>query len=314
MKKIEESYDVGVIIARFQVDELHDAHLELIQYVVDRHPKVIIILGLSPCKCTVNNPLDFESRKQMILEKFPEVIVVYTKDCHSDVLWSQNLDERLDDIIGANQSVVLYGGRDSFIKHYFGKNPTIELEQMAFISGTARRKALSNKVKGSADFRHGVIWATQNQYPKCFPTVDIALLNENHTRILLGRKRYEKEFRFPGGFVMPGQTLEDTAVRETKEETGVDIQNPCYVGSFVIDDWRYRSEVDKITTTLFVTDEISGRPCPGDDIAEVRWFEYGEELLGQIRDEHQQLFEAVLAAYPPQNNPTEEEVLERGHM
>ena len=113
---------------------------------------------------------------------------------------------------------------------------------------------------------------------------------------------------------MPGETLENATIRETKEETNLDIRNPKYIGSFVVDDWRYRSEVDSITTSLFVTNEISGRPDPGDDIYEVRWFEYNEQLLDKIRDEHKQLFKKVLATYPPQNDPTEEQVLLRGYM
>ena len=31
--------DVGVIVGRFQVHELHQAHRELIQYVMDRHDR-----------------------------------------------------------------------------------------------------------------------------------------------------------------------------------------------------------------------------------------------------------------------------------
>jgi bifunctional NMN adenylyltransferase/nudix hydrolase len=53
------------------VPELHDAHKDLIETVCDKHDKVIIFLGLSPLMVTRENPLDFESRKQMILEQFP---------------------------------------------------------------------------------------------------------------------------------------------------------------------------------------------------------------------------------------------------
>jgi len=64
--------DVGIIIGRFQVHQLTQAHKELIQFVIDRHTKVVIFLGLSPLLVTRNNPLDFESRKQMILKEFPK--------------------------------------------------------------------------------------------------------------------------------------------------------------------------------------------------------------------------------------------------
>jgi len=299
MKEIQKNYDVGVIVGRFQTDELTEAHKELIKYVIDRHERVLIFLGLSPCKCTVKNPLDFEARKQMILKTFPDVIILYIKDMHSDKLWSQTLDDMIDDIIGPRQSVVLYGGRDSFIDHYYGKFETKELTQKTFISATARRKVLSNKVKASADFRHGVIWATMNQWPKCIPTVDVAIFNKEYTQLLLGKKKHEDKYRFIGGFIKPGETFEDAGKREVKEEAGLNVENLKYISSIVVDDWRYRSEVDKITTIFFSTNDISGFPDPGDDIYEVRWFEYIEKLKDEIIDIHQKLFSILLNKIEP---------------
>ena len=54
--KVEPKYDVGVIIGRFQVPELHQAHLDLIQAACNAHDKVIIFLGLSPLMVTQENP------------------------------------------------------------------------------------------------------------------------------------------------------------------------------------------------------------------------------------------------------------------
>ena len=39
---------------------------------------------------------------------------------------------------------------------------------------------------------------------------------------------------FPGGHVVDGETLEESIIREMKEETGLDIKNPRLVG---IKDW-----------------------------------------------------------------------------
>ena len=59
MKRKEDKGDVGVIIARFQIPMLHEAHKELIDYVMDEHSRVIVFLGLSQARTTINNPLDF---------------------------------------------------------------------------------------------------------------------------------------------------------------------------------------------------------------------------------------------------------------
>ena len=48
MQTRTEQYDVGVIVGRFQVPELHFAHRDLIESVMAKHGKTIIVLGLSP--------------------------------------------------------------------------------------------------------------------------------------------------------------------------------------------------------------------------------------------------------------------------
>ena len=295
MKKIEKpTADVGVIVGRFQVHELHEAHLDFIRTICNEHPKVLIFLGLSPCMVTQNNPLDFESRKQMILEKFPNVNVLYIKDIANDDGWSIDLDEKISDIIGPNQSVVLYGSRDSFIELYKGKYPTQELVQEVYISGTEIRRSISKKVKNTPEFRAGVIWAAYNQYPKVYATVDIAVFNEECNKILMARKPKEDKYRFIGGFASPTSiSYEADARREVSEEAGIEVSDPQYVGSYFIDDWRYKNEVDKIKTILYACKILYGKPQAGDDVCEVRWFGIKEISNDNIVTNHVVLLEAI---------------------
>lgn len=315
-----EPYDVGVIIARFQVHQLHPAQRELIETVATNHDKVVILLGLSPLPTSVNNPLDFEARKQMILAACERlgiqdrVSVLYVNDQYDDTVWSRKVDGIVRDLCAPGQLPVLYGGRDSFIPHYKGRYPTRELRdtQDRFLSGTAVRRAIGRAAtKGSPDFRAGVIWASQARFPTSFQCVDIAPLRYDDpgvrqasdswkqcslclprtacaahkdeaaafyapakaTQVLLGRKPGETKFRFFGGFVDPtDESLEHAARRETAEEGGVELAETLYIGSTRVEDWRYRGEPDKIMTTLFAGKVLHGRPRPGDDIEEVRWF------------------------------------------
>jgi bifunctional NMN adenylyltransferase/nudix hydrolase len=268
-------YDIGVLVGRFQVHELHDAHRDLIQTVCDSHEKVIIFLGLSPLPNSASNPLDFESRKQMILAEFPDVNVLYIADHPSDDEWSKKLDRQITDLSLPGQSVVLYGGRDSFISHYTGQHPTRELLQATFRSGTEVRRSIArSRARASAEFRAGAIWASQSRYPTAYTTVDVAVFNENGQKLLLGRKDNEKLFRFIGGFSDPASgSFEQDARREVMEEAGVEIGDVKYIGSMRVDDWRYRAEPDCIKTMLFRSKYLHGRPAPNDDIAEVRWFD-----------------------------------------
>jgi len=313
MKIKQEPYDTAVIVGRFQVDELHSGHVELIQSVCDEHEKVIIFLGLSPVVNTKNNPLDFEARKQMLLDRFPDVNVLYIKDVDSDELWSKTLDKQIGDLVSPNHTVVLYGSRGSFIEPYTGKYPTIELEPESYISGTDIRNRLSKSVKASPDFRAGVIWAAANRFPTVFTTVDVAIFNDDYTKILLGRKETEEKFRLIGGFSdVRDESFEHSAAREMQEETGLSTSGGVsdfeYLGSFNIDDWRYRGEVDGIRTILYAVRPMTGGARPGDDIYELRWFGLNQiEPWRQIVPQHHEiLMEAVRYGNQMQNKSTKD--------
>ncbi|KKN96769.1 hypothetical protein LCGC14_0164130 [marine sediment metagenome] len=284
--------DVGVLVGRFQVHKLHEAHLELIRHVVKHHDRVMIFLGMSPCRVTRNNPLDFDARKAMIQDAFPDVSVYYVRDCRPDDLWSKRLDNMIYEHIKPGAKVLLYGGRDAFIKHYEGKIPTRELEQEVFISGTAVRNTIANTVPKTTDFRAGVIWASQNQYPRAIPTVDVAVWDETGEKLLLARKPDEDLYRFIGGFAT-GPTYESDARREVDEEAHIAITDPVYVGSHQVDDWRYRSEADKIVTLLFEAKRLSGNPRPDDDIAELKWFDFATLRDEMVVPEHRPLLKML---------------------
>src|SRR3954467_3740233 len=188
----EEDADVGVIIGRFQVPKLHEGHRDVIRHVCEAHNKVLLFLGLSPLLGTRENPLDFEARRQMILEEFPQVNVLYVKDQPSDEWWSEKLDRMIGDLVTPAQTVVLYGGRDSFQARYTGKYPTRELVADSYISGSQIRKAVSTRsVRQNPHFREGVIWAAFNRFPTAYQAVDVAIFNDDFSKILLGRKEAE---------------------------------------------------------------------------------------------------------------------------
>lgn len=269
-----KSAAVGVVVGRFQVHELHEGHIDLLDTVCGRHHKVIVVLGVAPV-ITSNNPLDFEARKQMILTKYPNVTVTHLRDTRCDKEWSTKLDQIVRELTVPMQTVVLYGARDSFVKHYSGRLPTQELESERIISmsGTAVRERVRAAAINDPSFRAGVVFGSLNQWPKVVPTVDIAIFNEDYSKILLARKSGETEYRFVGGYADPrNESYEDDAKREAMEETGLEVGDITYIGSRVIHDWRYASCPDKIRTSLFAAKLIYGAAAANDDIEEVAWF------------------------------------------
>lgn len=289
-EKIEDfssKYGVAVIIGRFQVHELHIGHIKLINSVIERHKKVIIFLGVSPVIGTKRNPLDFDSRKRMLQQQYPNAVILSAPDRAEDKEWSEEIDRRIKEIYQTGKPL-LYGSRDSFIPHYKGSFDTAELSTDTYYSGTEVRKEVSEEVRASSDFRAGKIYQAYNRYPISYATVDIAPINDNN-QLLLGKKPHESKYRFVGGFVDPkDESYEIAAKRELHEEAGnnIEVDKMEYVCSMNMDDWRYRNEEDKIKTILFKTKFLWGRIQPSDDISELKWFELEDLKNEKFIDEN----------------------------
>ena len=237
----------------------------------------------------------FGRASRKIQEEYPELTILAIPDMRSDEDWSKNLDSRIREVYPMG-AVILYGGRDSFIKCYHGSFETKELANRVCLSGTEIRKHVSEDIKSSKDWRAGVIYGTYNRYPTSYQTVDIAVFNGDGTEVLLARKPNEDKYRFVGGFVSPTDaSLEHAAKREFYEEAGgAEIEITNYVGSFRVDDWRYRVERDKIMTTLFKAKYIYGKLKASDDISELKWFKTNEIDLIQIVEEHRTMMMVLL--------------------
>jgi 8-oxo-dGTP diphosphatase len=69
------------------------------------------------------------------------------------------------------------------------------------------------------------------------PAVAVAILNQNHELLLLKRKD-SGNWTMPGGTHEFGESLVETATRETKEETGLDINITHLIGTYTDPDIR----------------------------------------------------------------------------
>jgi ADP-ribose pyrophosphatase YjhB (NUDIX family) len=101
-----------------------------------------------------------------------------------------------------------------------------------------------------------------------FPTVDIII--ETGGGIVLVRRRNPPEgWAIPGGFVDYGESAEAAAVREAREETGLDVELTALLGVYSDPgrDPRFHT-----LSTVFVA-RAEGRPRGGDDAAEARVFD-----------------------------------------
>lgn len=285
---------IGVVVARFQIPDLHDGHRYLIDTVKAKHGIVLVVLGCNETRLTKRNPLDFETRKRMLQSVYPEILVMSLNDHPSDACWSANLDALIDTVLseaGLGGRACLYGSRDSFLRVYSGRHEAVEIPPKGNISGTTIRDDLGRVPRDSSDFRAGVIYAAHQKYPTSFQVVDIAVYKPDCRKVLLVKKsRYGDDLWFPGGFVDPSdESLEMAAKRELREELGAfETAGMRYVASARIHDWRYRGEEDAILTAFFTTSYVFGRIEPNDDVDGAVWVEHAA-LESVIHSDHKKL-------------------------
>lgn len=86
---------IAILPVRFQNSYLHAGHKNLIDFAQDENDMVLIVLGTNPTRLTVDNPLSFDMRKEMIQTEYPKVAVVGLPDYKYDSVWSEKLDEMI---------------------------------------------------------------------------------------------------------------------------------------------------------------------------------------------------------------------------
>ncbi|HXA00363.1 MAG TPA: NUDIX domain-containing protein [Cytophagaceae bacterium] len=294
--------NTGVIIARFQTPYLHEGHFSLINYVKERHSKIVIVLGVSPLKNCRKNPLDFYTREKLVRQHYPEITILPLSDTKYDARWSSDLDHLLS-ITLPHENFVLYGSHNNFIPYYSGKFEVSKPDRAGDVNASLLRDETCNKALDTIDFRCGIIYSNYNAYPKIYATVDMAVFRDNKKQVLLAQKESEGKWRLPGGFSDPVDAdFEAAALRELREECGdIVVDDVRYEKSFKVDDWRYRNEEDKIITTLFSSSLVSGDAKADDDICKVDWFDLSQisNLLneGKVVQEHIPLINYLISKY-----------------
>lgn len=290
---------VGVIVARFQVAELHQGHRDLIEYAMSKSDTVLIVLGVPGSLPSDRNPLEYAMRAAMVRDAYPGVEVARLSDQLSDEFWSTNLDALLAERY-PDSEVTLYGSRDSFFGVYSGSYKTETFAPKCQENGTKARAELAKGENVSADFRAGIIYREETRLPRLYTTIDVAVINDSGEVLLAGKSREQGKLCFVGGFVDPTDaSVEMAACRELHEEVaGIDVggvRDFKYAGSTLIDDWRYRGSKDRVMTNLFVVHYIFGAPRASDDIDSVVWVPI-DEIENVLADYHLPLA-GMLKAY-----------------
>ena len=121
------------------------------------------------------------------------------------------------------------------------------------------------------------------------PTVDIVIETRPNTVVLILRKNPPLGWALPGGFVDEGETLEEAAIREAREETCLEVEltRQFHTYSDPARDPRHHT-----ISTVYLA-RATGEPLGADDAAQARVFAY-DELPSELVFDHADILEDVI--------------------
>lgn len=124
---------------------------------------------------------------------------------------------------------------------------------------------------------------TSSNLSNPFPTADL-IIEYNRGIVLIKRKNPPEGWALPGGFVEYGESLEAAAVREAKEETGLDVEllRQFHAYSDPKRDPRHH------TITIVFLAKAKGNAVAGDDAKEIGVFSK-DTLPEQIAFDHRDI-------------------------
>lgn len=126
------------------------------------------------------------------------------------------------------------------------------------------------------------------------PTPAVAVILQKDRQVVLVKRKYpphQGAWSLPAGFMEYNETTEETAVREAKEETNLDIKiTSLYDVLPGFDDPRVH-----VVLIVYRAEIVNGQLRPGDDASEVRYFPLEALPRGIAFSAHRKVLARLLA-------------------
>lgn len=106
------------------------------------------------------------------------------------------------------------------------------------------------------------------------PSVNVAVVNDNG-ELLMIRRSDNDNWAIPGGAIDLGESVSQAAIRETKEESGIDCEITGIIGIYSdpkhVILYTSNGEARQEFSIVLTARPLGGEPTPSDESTEVRW-------------------------------------------
>jgi 8-oxo-dGTP diphosphatase len=122
------------------------------------------------------------------------------------------------------------------------------------------------------------------EYKNPKPTADAIIDGGDGRIVLIKRNNPPKGWAIPGGFVDEGEAIEHAAIREAKEETGLDVE--LITQLFTYSDPKRDPRQHNVSTVYAARVKPGAEPKGADDADEARWFAEKEIPWAELCFDH----------------------------
>lgn len=139
------------------------------------------------------------------------------------------------------------------------------------------------------------------EYPRPAVTADAVVITQDAVpKVLLverGNEPFKGCWAFPGGFMNMDETTEACAIRELKEETGLELDSPKQIGAYSAIDRDPRGRTISVVYLFEIENEreVTGQ----DDAAKAQWWDI--KNLPELAFDHKNILEDVLTYIKTKN-------------
>lgn len=173
-------------------------------------------------------------------------------------------------IMGINHPVRNFDGRViASVKRNFGKG-------VVWVVAPKSTRFIVNDIKPAIDFAEGRIgYSIDCLYESSCGAV---VYNDNggEKKFLLIRNKRSAHWGFPKGHIEPGETKQETAIREVLEETGLNIE--ILPGFVKTSEYTIQGKIEKSVSIFLAKTSETQYSLQEEEIEECGWYSYNEAL------------------------------------
>lgn len=116
------------------------------------------------------------------------------------------------------------------------------------------------------------------------PSAGGIILNPQGQILLIRRQRnpHKGALDFPAGFCDMHETMEETLIREMKEEVGIEVKNFRFYKT-ILNDYEFKGIVKKVICGIFIVNVDSNEFKAGDDATSAEWHDLHDFDLNEIK-------------------------------